>query len=748
MKKLIIIPLLLICLLSSATTYYVSTTGSNNNSGTLSSPFATLNKAWSVVTAGDIIYVRGGTYTYAMMGQTTLSGKSGTSGNPITIQNYPGESPVINFSANTFTSQVIGIAMQNANYIRIKGLRITSINQPHDGSAAQYGIMLWDHVSNCTFEQMEIDHIGGWGVTIGDWSSDNLFLNCDSHHNSDRYTSNGDTWGWSDGFQSASWNQTSGQASTRNTFRGCRSYWNSDDGWDLRRVEGFWTWENCWSFWNGYQPGEKLGDADSFTEGGNGEGIKLTGNFGVSTTEVRRTILNAVVFENRTTAFGGWADNAGGTGALSFVGVHIYNSIAYKNGVGWGWSDETGPSTDIFRNNISYANTNGNYWPSNIWFTHDHNSWDSNITLTNADFQSVNSAGMDGPRPSDGSLPNTNFLHLVAGSKFIDAGVNVGMSYSGNSPDLGAFEGGTGSTVTIPAYTSSAVQSATPSLLEITYNIALANIVPVTSAFIVNVNSVTRPVSSVVISGTKVQLTLATSVIAGDVITVSYTKPSANPVQTTSGGQAVTITAQAVTNNVISVIPVYVSSAVSNATPTILDMTYNMTLANVSTSATAFKVYVNSVLNTVSSLTISGSKVKLTLSSAIKYGDIITVAYTKPATNPLQATTGGAASTFSAQMVINNMVNTSKDGTPLTITMNISPNHVHHIINIALAYSGTAISPENVRILDYTGKLFIEKLLVTGATAVKISVNLARGIYTVQLLSGGLQMASQKIMVY
>jgi uncharacterized repeat protein (TIGR02059 family) len=169
-----------------------------------------------------------------------------------------------------------------------------------------------------------------------------------------------------------------------------------------------------------------------------------------------------------------------------------------------------------------------------------------------------------------------------------------------------------------------------------TYNSALANIVPATSAFTVNVNSVTRPVSSVVISGTKVQLSLATPVVTGDIITVSYTKPAANPVQTTSGGQAVTIAAQAVTNNVISVIPVYVSSAVANATPSILEMTYNATLANVSPAASAFKVNVNSVTNTVSSVAISGSKVQLTLSSAIKFGDIITVAYTKPATNPIQ----------------------------------------------------------------------------------------------------------------
>ena len=52
-----------------------------------------------------------------------------------------------------------------------------------------------------------------------------------------------------------------------------------------------------------------------------------------------------------------------------------------------------------------------------------------------------------------------------------------------------------------------------------------------------------------------------------------------------------------------------------------------------------------------------------------------------------------------------------------------------------------------MRIFDISGKLFTEKLFVTGVTNIKIPINLRTGIYTVIMLSGGLQMASQKIMI-
>ena len=67
-----------------------------------------------------------------------------------------------------------------------------------------------------------------------------------------------------------------------------------------------------------------------------------------------------------------------------------------------------------------------------------------------------------------------------------------------------------------------------------TYNLALANIVPPNTAFTVKVNNVTRFVSAVAVSGNKVLITLASPVIYGDAVTVAYNKPASNPLQTTS----------------------------------------------------------------------------------------------------------------------------------------------------------------------------------------------------------------------
>jgi hypothetical protein len=148
---------------------------------------------------------------------------------------------------------------------------------------------------------------------------------------------------------------------------------------------------------------------------------------------------------------------------------------------------------------------------------------------------------------------------------------------------------------------------------------------------------------------------------------------------------------------------------------------------------------------------ISGTKVQLTLSSAIKYGDIVTVTYTKPTTNPLQSSTGGIAASVSAGPVVNNLVNSTKDATPLTVTMTISPNHVHRTLRIVLAYSTTptaANSPQVIQVTDLSGKLLIEKLLVSGVTNVFIPLNLAKGIYNVLMSAGGSLAASQKIMVF
>jgi uncharacterized protein (TIGR02145 family)/uncharacterized repeat protein (TIGR02059 family) len=142
--------------------------------------------------------------------------------------------------------------------------------------------------------------------------------------------------------------------------------------------------------------------------------------------------------------------------------------------------------------------------------------------------------------------------------------------------------------------------------------------------------------------------------VYGDIVTVAYTKPATNPLQTSAGGQAGSFAAQGITNNVAQ-IPVYVSSIVENATPTILEMNYSLALANIVPATSAFTVMVNSVNRTISGVGINGTKVQLTLSNAIVYGDIVTVAYTKPATNPLQTASGGQAASITAQSVTNNV---------------------------------------------------------------------------------------------
>jgi uncharacterized repeat protein (TIGR02059 family) len=102
----------------------------------------------------------------------------------------------------------------------------------------------------------------------------------------------------------------------------------------------------------------------------------------------------------------------------------------------------------------------------------------------------------------------------------------------------------------LPLYVSSVIANATPAILEMTYNLTLAEIAPDVSAFAVMVNSVSRSVSSVYISGTSVLLTLVSQVEKGDIVTVAYTKPATNPLQTTEGVEATSVTAQNVTNNV------------------------------------------------------------------------------------------------------------------------------------------------------------------------------------------------------
>src|ERR1035437_3550210 len=192
------------------------------------------------------------------------------------------------------------------------------------------------------------------------------------------------------------------------------------------------------------------------------------------------------------------------------------------------------------------------------------------------------------PAPANPLFVSSTDFHLQAGSPAIGNGLAItGLTtdYAGNAvkspPSIGAYENGSAvATPVSPVYTSSTVENATPSLLTMTYNLTLANYIPVGSAFSVLVNSVARTVNTVVISGTKVQLNLSSHILPGDIVTISYTKPTSNPIQTTSGGTATSITNQPVINDCGNIAPIAeITSPVVNSTFT--------SLANITITANA-----------------------------------------------------------------------------------------------------------------------------------------------------------------
>jgi len=69
---------------------YVSPAGSDENSGTQAAPFATIQKAASLMKAGDTCIVRGGTYH-----ETVTPAASGEPDKPITFRAAEGETVTV-----------------------------------------------------------------------------------------------------------------------------------------------------------------------------------------------------------------------------------------------------------------------------------------------------------------------------------------------------------------------------------------------------------------------------------------------------------------------------------------------------------------------------------------------------------------------------------------------------------------------------------------------------------------------------
>lgn len=368
--------------------------------GTIVASASEIIAALDNASAGDVIYVRQGTYEF---NSSVRMDADGQEGNLISFLVYPGdERPVFDFSSMSENSSNRAIRL-SGDYWYVKGIEVYK--------AGDNGMFISG--SNNLIEYCAFYENADSGLQIGNGGANNTVVNCDSYFNADSSLEN------ADGFAAKL------DCGTGNKFIGCRAWNNLDDGWDgyLRGADNITTtYENCWAIRNGYLKDGNVGagDGNGFKTGGSDDKL-LKHN-----AEYRNCIAVGNVFDG--------FDHNSNRGSIL-----IYNASAHSNGRNFSFGTGNIAESLIVKNSVSYQS--GNSDQLNATTTDiTNNSWQNGISVSEADFSSIDIDLLLSPRKADGSLPDIDYMKLVTGSDLIDAGVDVGLPFNGSAPDLGAFE--------------------------------------------------------------------------------------------------------------------------------------------------------------------------------------------------------------------------------------------------------------------------------------------------------------------
>ncbi|WP_339659115.1 Ig-like domain-containing protein [uncultured Polaribacter sp.] len=380
----------------------ISISGINTNlQGVIVTTSQELLGALNTVSAGENIYVKSGTYNFSSTIKIT---KNGEASNLINLFSHPDNStrPQFNFSSMSENSSNRGISVE-ANYWHIKGIDFFA--------AGDNGMFIKGSnnlIENCTFSENK-----DTGLQIGNGGSNNTILNCDSFYNADASLEN------ADGFACKL------DAGTGNKFIGCRAWQNLDDGWDgyMRGNDNITTtYENCWAFNNGYlKNGTKgAGDGNGFKTGGSDD----------------KLLKHNAIYKNCIAAgnlYDGFDHNS------NRGDVELYNCAAYKNGRNISFSSSNIANSLVIKNTTSLSGVSSDSYNA-ITLNSTNNGWQNGIITNSNDFVSLEISLLSSQRDAEGNLPNIDFMKLVSNSDLIDAGIDVGLSFNGSAPDIGAFE--------------------------------------------------------------------------------------------------------------------------------------------------------------------------------------------------------------------------------------------------------------------------------------------------------------------
>lgn len=384
------------------TTYYVATNGDNTNNGTsISTPWRTIQYGVSHISAGDTLYIRGGTYVEVV---SVPDSASGTAGAHTTIAAYSGETPIIDgqyaipgganhgslqqaidagfvqyvgpnyryvpTGATVYPTSNSPLFDVNGNYIDIIGLTITRskgrglrLNKWPAGSTTRYKYR--------TVQDCDIGNHRWHGMTVyGDYDT---IDNCVVHHSSNfapftrpAYSAKRSGANTTPGIN---WGSGIAQAESRwMTVKNCKIHSHWGEG--IILVEGT-TVENC-EIYRCYSAHAYIESADQCTlrnnliwhdgngflrNGGNATGINVTNEYngspGSGSGNGARVYNNIVV--------------GCGSGIAHFAGDGYYEDIRIFNNT---IINPFNPNnTDAFLVKVGSARMNDVYYYNNIFYS-------------------------------------------------------------------------------------------------------------------------------------------------------------------------------------------------------------------------------------------------------------------------------------------------------------------------------------------------------------------------------------------
>ncbi|MFG2924540.1 right-handed parallel beta-helix repeat-containing protein [Streptomyces sp. NPDC048305] len=346
---------------------YVAPDGSADAAGTESDP-TTLASAIGKVTSGGTIYLRGGTYAYSET-VTIPPGNDGSASARTTLAAYPGETPVLDFSAMSEDPANRGLAVNGA-YWHVDGVVVehagdNGIFVGGSNNVIEHVVTRFNHDSGLQISRIASD------TPDDEWPANNLILSSESHDNAD---SDGED---ADGFASK---LTSGPG---NVFRYTVSHNNIDDGWDLYTKSetgpiGPVTIEDSLSYSNG-----TLSDG-TVNADGDRNGFKLGGD----DIEVDHIVRRNIAYDNGHHGFT-YNSNPGSMTVSDNVGIdNAERNFSFDKG------------TSVFRNNVSCRKDDG----SNDKTVGDADGSNQFWTGSNGSDCSAYSGAMDWSFAEDGHL--------------------------------------------------------------------------------------------------------------------------------------------------------------------------------------------------------------------------------------------------------------------------------------------------------------------------------------------------------